>query len=109
MAKSTIEKIRIPVFQMLAVIVISFIAISESAWETEYPIISVILFFIGIVLAAIASLGRLWCSLYIAGLKTKALITNRNHYITIEGMRKKLRLFASPASSQKVIDPKVED
>jgi protein-S-isoprenylcysteine O-methyltransferase Ste14 len=30
---------------------------------------------IGLALAGIASLGRLWCSLYIAGYKTEELIT----------------------------------
>jgi len=33
------------------------------------------LFFIGIILVAIASLGRMWCSYYIAGYKDKKLIT----------------------------------
>jgi steroid 5-alpha reductase family enzyme len=34
-----------------------------------------LLFFIGIIFVAIASLGRMWCSLYIAGYKDNKLIT----------------------------------
>ena len=33
--------------------------------------VSAVLFLFGCFLAAIASLGRLWCSLYIAGIKQK--------------------------------------
>ncbi|KPK90382.1 MAG: hypothetical protein AMJ94_09550 [Deltaproteobacteria bacterium SM23_61] len=51
------------------------IAFSTSAWERYGPIVSVTLFFLGIIMVGIASLGRLWCSLYIAGYKTDRLIT----------------------------------
>ena len=51
------------------------ITVSSSAWEIKAPFFNTILFFIGIILVGIASLGRLWCSLYIAGYKTDNLVT----------------------------------
>lgn len=41
----------------------------------EGTILSTILFLIGLVLVAIATVGRLWCSLYISGYKDSQLIT----------------------------------
>ena len=69
------EKYRIVISRIVAVFVLFFIVISKSRWETENEMFSFILLFIGIVLAGIASLGRMWCSLYIAGYKNKQLIT----------------------------------
>jgi protein-S-isoprenylcysteine O-methyltransferase Ste14 len=47
---------------------------STSGWE-EISIWSTIFFLIGCLLIGIGSLGRLWCSLYIAGYKNSKLIT----------------------------------
>jgi protein-S-isoprenylcysteine O-methyltransferase Ste14 len=69
------EKLRIPVSRIFAVILALIIFVSQNAWEVEAPLVSVILFSIGIILVGIASLGRLWCSLYIAGYKTDVLVT----------------------------------
>ncbi|TFH42699.1 MAG: isoprenylcysteine carboxylmethyltransferase family protein, partial [ANME-2 cluster archaeon] len=70
-----VEKIRIRVSQIFAISLIIIIAVSNSAWEHKAPFVSTFLFLIGIVLVGIASMGRLWCSLYIAGYKTDKLIT----------------------------------
>lgn len=70
-----IEKLRIPLSRVFAVILIGFIAISTSAWEDSRPAVSTLFFVIGVLLVAIASLGRMWCSLYIAGYKTEVLVT----------------------------------
>ncbi len=70
-----IEKLRIPLSRVIAVVLIAIIALSNSEWEETIPAVSTLLFFIGIFLVAIASLGRMWCSLYIAGYKTEVLIT----------------------------------
>jgi len=70
-----IEKLRIIVTQIFVVILALLIFVSENAWEIKAPFVSTILFLIGIILVGIASLGRLWCSLYIAGYKTEALVT----------------------------------
>jgi protein-S-isoprenylcysteine O-methyltransferase Ste14 len=73
MAIPITEKLRIPLSQLFAIALIIFILCSESKWEGTN--VAWILFAIGCFLAAIASLGRLWCSLYIAGYKTSVLIT----------------------------------
>lgn len=74
MAIPIIEKLRIPLSRLLVIALIIFIICSDSKWEGT--IISVTLFASGCFLVAIASLGRLWCSLYIAGYKTDTLITD---------------------------------
>jgi len=70
-----IEKLRIQVSRIFVIILMVIIAVSSSAWEVEAPLFSTVLFLIAIVLVGIASLGRLWCSLYIAGYKTDSLVT----------------------------------
>ena len=69
-----VEKLRIRFSQVFVVALILFISLSASAWETRAPMVSPLLFLSGAVLVGIASLGRLWCSLYIAGYKTDKLI-----------------------------------
>lgn len=71
----TIEKYRILISRIVAVFVLFFIITTKSHWETNNEMFSFILLFIGIVLVGIASLGRMWCSLYIAGYKDQQLIT----------------------------------
>ena len=71
-----IEKLRITVTQVFVVVLVLIIAVSESAWDVSpTPFVGAVLFLIGAVLVGIASLGRLWCSLYIAGYKTEVLVT----------------------------------
>ncbi len=70
-----IEKLRIHLSQIFVVALILLIFLSESRWETTAPFVGSVLFLMGIILAGIAALGRLWCSLYIAGYKTDTLIT----------------------------------
>ncbi len=71
-----IEKLRITVTQAFVIVLVLVIAISDSAWdESTAPFVSASLFLMGAVLVGIASLGRLWCSLYIAGYKTEVLVT----------------------------------
>ncbi|MCB0335978.1 MAG: isoprenylcysteine carboxylmethyltransferase family protein, partial [Bdellovibrionales bacterium] len=49
--------------------------ISEAYMEEHAPLVEIIFFFCGIVLVGVASLGRLWCTVYIAGNKTGVLVT----------------------------------
>ena len=70
-----IEKLRIHFSRIFVVALILLILLSESRWETTAPFVGSVLFLMGIILAGIAALGRLWCSLYIAGYKTDTLIT----------------------------------
>lgn len=70
-----IDKFRIEISRIFIVVLVLAIAVSRSAWDSKEPFVSAILFMIGCVLVGIASLGRLWCSLYIAGYKTDVLVT----------------------------------
>lgn len=68
------QQIRILSTQIAAGLLVVLLAVSSSHWELHYSLISGILFLVGCVLVGIASLGRLWCSLYIAGHKTTSLV-----------------------------------
>jgi len=73
--KTKFESYRILLTRLVAGIFLFFFITTQSYWETANEIVSFILFLIGIVLVAISSLGRMWCSLYIAGYKDKMLVT----------------------------------
>ena len=75
LSHSRFEKLRIPLSRGFAVILGLFIIFSSSKWE-EVPFTSNIIFLMGCILVGIASLGRLWCSLYLAGYKDTILVTN---------------------------------
>jgi len=74
-AKSLIERLRLKLSQVFIVMIFICIAFSSSAWEKTSPIVGSVLFISGLTIATIASLGRMWCSLYIAGRKSKVLVT----------------------------------
>jgi len=69
------EKYRIFLSRIAAAISLFFLCATQSYWETNNETLSFSLFFVGIILVAIASLGRMWCSLYIAGYKNNTLVT----------------------------------
>jgi len=69
------EKLRIRISQIFAGLLVVLICISSSLWEDKAPFVTTVLFLLGAVLVGIASLGRLWCSVYIAGYKTDHLVT----------------------------------
>jgi protein-S-isoprenylcysteine O-methyltransferase Ste14 len=73
--KFKFEEFRITLTRIAGAIVLFFFFSTQSYWETKNIIITYLLFFLGIILVAIASLGRMWCSLYIAGYKDSKLIT----------------------------------
>lgn len=54
---------------------------TESAWEVHPPWDG-LLFLVGAVLVGGASIGRLWCSLYICGRKTRELVTSGPYSMT---------------------------
>lgn len=68
-------KLRIRISQIFAVVLVVLICVSSSLWEDKAPFVTTALFLLGAVLVGIASLGRLWCSVYIAGYKTDHLVT----------------------------------
>lgn len=74
--RSRLEKLRIPLSRIAALLGVLVICSANSYWETRDEVVSFLLFAVGVTLVAIASLGRMWCSLYIAGYKDKKLITS---------------------------------
>jgi protein-S-isoprenylcysteine O-methyltransferase Ste14 len=72
---SKFERYRIILSRFAAVVVLFFIFTAQSAWEIKNEKITFFLFLIGMILVGIASLGRMWCSLYIAGYKDDKLVT----------------------------------
>ena len=69
------EKTRSPLTVVFGVAVFLFYGLTESGWERHAPLVSSVLYASGIFLVGAASLGRMWCSLFIAGYKTRALVT----------------------------------
>ena len=78
-----VGKLRMLATQAFVIILVLILSFSESAWEgSAMPFVSSILFLMGAVLVGVASMGRLWCSLYIAGYKTEILVTEGPYSIT---------------------------
>lgn len=63
---------RILVSRILAAVFFALLLVTEGAFEGS--LISPLLFFFGLILVGIATVGRLWCSVYISGYKNAALI-----------------------------------
>jgi protein-S-isoprenylcysteine O-methyltransferase Ste14 len=78
---SIFERIRLPITRIIAVILLIIIIFSSSAWE-RISFVSNLFFLIGCILVGIASLGRLWCSLYIGGYKNTTLVTSGPYSIS---------------------------
>lgn len=70
-----VEKLRIRISQIFTGLLVVLICVSSSLWEDRAPFVATVLFLLGAILVGIASLGRLWCSVYIAGYKTDHLVT----------------------------------
>ena len=70
-----VEKLRIHISQIVAVLLIMFICVSRSLWEDKAPFVTMVLSLLAVFLVGVACLGRLWCSVYIAGYKTDHLVT----------------------------------
>jgi protein-S-isoprenylcysteine O-methyltransferase Ste14 len=71
---SIYEKLRILLSRIVIIFLVILFIITKAGWEEIYPV-SNILFLIGCIMVGIGTLGRVWCSLYIAGYKNKTLIT----------------------------------
>lgn len=67
---------RIQVSGVLTLLVTAALLVSSSAWEAKSPLVCGVLFLLGTILVGIGSLGRMWCSLYIAGYKREQLIAD---------------------------------
>lgn len=71
---------RILVSRVFGIVFFLTVLVMESTHEGS--IISAVLFLIGLVLVGIATVGRLWCSLYISGYKDSQLITTGPYSIS---------------------------
>lgn len=67
------RKWRITLSRLFAAVLGMVILLSTSKWES-IDLVSTVLFLFGAVLVGIATVGRLWCSLYISGYKSKSLV-----------------------------------
>ncbi len=70
-----IANLRVPLSRIFGGLLLMFFLVSRSAWVIDVPFVATVLFFLGTVLVGIAFLGRIWCSLYIAGYKKDHLVT----------------------------------
>lgn len=68
-------KSRIVFSQIMALILVGLIFLSESYWEQHSRFVATVMFCLGLGLVGVASIGRMWCSLYIAGYKSNVLVT----------------------------------
>jgi len=81
MNHSITEVLRIPLSRMFVLMLLATLLLTSSAWE-GVSITTSVYFLLGCVLAGVASLGRLWCSLYIAGYKNVSLVTKGPYSVT---------------------------
>jgi protein-S-isoprenylcysteine O-methyltransferase Ste14 len=72
--KKTLAKNRIKLGQLFMAVLGIAILFTDSRWE-EKGMTGGILFLFGAVLAGIATVGRMWCSVYISGYKKEVLVT----------------------------------
>ncbi|HNY49956.1 MAG TPA: isoprenylcysteine carboxylmethyltransferase family protein [Smithella sp.] len=70
-----IEKLRLILSKIFVGFLFVLVIFASSLWEDKAPFVTSLLFFLGAILVGIASMGRLWCSVYIAGYKTGHLVT----------------------------------
>jgi len=73
--RSTIEKLRVKLSFAAILLFLLLFSYTGIGWDAHAPAFALILFVIGLFLVAVASLGRMWCSLYIAGYKNDKLVT----------------------------------
>jgi protein-S-isoprenylcysteine O-methyltransferase Ste14 len=66
---------RINTTRALIALLIVFLFISGSVWDERGPVVAIVLFVVGCVMATLGVIGRLWCAIYIGGYKTQNLIT----------------------------------
>lgn len=72
---SKCERHRILLSRLAAAVALIFLCITNSTWEVKSAMVGDALLSVGIALVGIASLGRMWCSLFIAGYKDERLVT----------------------------------
>ncbi|MBN1593592.1 MAG: isoprenylcysteine carboxylmethyltransferase family protein [Candidatus Coatesbacteria bacterium] len=76
------QRWRTVVSKILGALLVAVITISDSVWDHDWEFVGSSLFLLGCALAAVGSLGRLWCSVYIGGKKTERLIVEGPYSIS---------------------------
>ena len=74
-ARGFAERARTLLIRLTLVGGLVLLVLSDSYWRGTGSLLT-LLFPLGIFLAAIGAIGRLWCSVYISGYKTNRLITS---------------------------------
>lgn len=69
------ERARTTLSRAVAILLLLTAGMSESNWEAEHEALAAFLYAIGLVFVAVASSGRIWCSLYLSGRKDATLTT----------------------------------
>lgn len=69
-----LAKMRTKISKVFGFLIVLSICFSGSKWDELIPILGDSLFFAGSILMGIGTLGRIWCSVYIAGFKNRNLI-----------------------------------
>lgn len=65
---------RIRLSWLFLLAIVTLYLTSRSAWETRCDAVAETLFVVGLLLAGIGAMGRIWCSAYIAGYKNGSLV-----------------------------------
>ncbi|MEN6386068.1 MAG: isoprenylcysteine carboxylmethyltransferase family protein [Phycisphaerales bacterium] len=81
MPKSGSRKYRIFISKLFAVVLICLLMFSEGKWELN-ELYGGILFLVGVILIGFATVGRLWCAVFIAGYKNNTLVTTGPYSIS---------------------------
>ncbi|WP_456433841.1 methyltransferase family protein [Nitratifractor sp.] len=71
-----LQRNRIVLSRLVGAGILLLYLVTESYWDLHGEVFDTVLFAIGVFLVGIASLGRMWCSLYIAGYKDRQLVTS---------------------------------
>src|SRR5207344_2910739 len=67
-------RIRIVATRVFLALMVALVAVSRSAWLPRAPLVAPSLLTVGLGLVGACMVGRIWCSLYIAGYKDKRLL-----------------------------------
>ncbi len=68
------RKLRTTLTRFYVIFLLILVIISQSKWKSD-EITGSVFFLFGAILVGIATIGRIWCSMYISGYKSKNLVT----------------------------------
>jgi protein-S-isoprenylcysteine O-methyltransferase Ste14 len=70
-----VQRVRLYSTRIFVILLFVVILFANNKWKHNTPLLGTFLFSVGCFLVGVATLGRMWCSMYIAGHKKKHLIT----------------------------------